>query len=188
MGRAIGCLVDSRGHFLKRRSGFFEPGCLLLGAARHIVGGRGNFLGAGIDGHGTFNNLLHNRLELVHGGVEVAPEIFEGGDKRPFNAVLEIVVCKAHQADANLCQVGDVACVFDDLHDMTIQIKDWVVGRLNPDFLAASANALEGGRDKFAFVQLRPEISVVRRLRKARLNKHAVMLANNVFKPIAQKA
>ena len=43
---AFGRPLDRRGDLLERRGGFFQAGGLLLGAARQVVGGDGDFAGA----------------------------------------------------------------------------------------------------------------------------------------------
>ena len=51
--------------------------------------------------------------------------------------------------------LGDVVDVFDDLHDVAVEFEDRVVGRLEPDFLAAVADPLALLHDVFAAVQAR---------------------------------
>ena len=47
-----------------------------------------------------------------------------------------------------------------------IEVEDRIVGGLDPNLLAALADALEGVGDEFAAVQLSPELLIVRRLRR----------------------
>ena len=82
--------------------------------------------------------------------------------------------------------LGHVGREFDDLHDLVVRVENRIVGRLDPNFLAALADALELGGDIFAAVQLPPEFLVFGRLRVGRLDEHAMMLAFDLVEAIAE--
>ncbi len=73
---------------------------------------------------------------------------------------------------------GDVGGDLDNL-DRLATAHDRVIGRLDPDFLAALADALILLLVEVAGGEFRPERLIVCRFHKCRFNEHAVMFADN---------
>ena len=81
---------------------------------------------------------------------------------------------------------GHVGGKLDHLEGLAAWIENRVVGGLNPDFLAALADALVFGRLVFAAIQGRPELAVFAALLVGRLDKHAMVLALDLLQPVTQ--
>ena len=71
---------------------------------------------------------------------------------------------------------GDVGGVFDDLERLAVGIQDRIVAGLNPDLLAALAEALVLVGVELAASELVPEHPILGALRVGRVDEHAVML------------
>lgn len=81
---------------------------------------------------------------------------------------------------------GDVGGKLDDLERLARGIQNGVVGRLDPDFLAALADPLEFGCLEFTTPQLFPEGAIIGTGRIGRLDEHAVMLPGDLSEIVAQ--
>ena len=77
--------------------------------------------------------------------------------------------------------------IFDDLEGLAVEVEDRVVGGLDPDFLAALADALVFGGLEFAVVEVAPELPVLGAGAVGRLDEQAVMLALDLVQPIAER-
>ena len=82
---------------------------------------------------------------------------------------------------------GHVSRKLDHLEGLSAGIENRVIGSLNPDLLAAFADALVFGRLVFAAIQGRPELAIFAALLVGRLDKHAVVLALNLLEPVTQR-
>ena len=76
---------------------------------------------------------------------------------------------------------------FDNLRHFAVQVEDWIIGRLNPDLLAAFADPLEILRHIFAAGELCPEVAIVGGLRIGGLDEHAVVAALDLIEAIAER-
>jgi hypothetical protein len=83
--------------------------------------------------------------------------------------------------------LGDVRRVFHDLECAALLVENRVVGRENPDFLAALADPLELPGLVFATAEFGPELAIGRTVAHLRLDEYAVMLALNFGKRIAER-
>ena len=72
---------------------------------------------------------------------------------------------------------GDLDGEFHNLERLAVAVENGIVGRLNPDFLAALAKPLVLGGLVFAAIESRPEFPVGRTVALRRIDEHAVMLA-----------
>jgi hypothetical protein len=81
--------------------------------------------------------------------------------------------------------LGDVRRVFHDLECTALLVQNRVVGRENPDFLAALADPLELPGLVFATAEFGPELAIGRTVAQLRLDEYAVMLALNFGMRIA---
>ena len=82
---------------------------------------------------------------------------------------------------------GHVSRKLDHLEGFSVGIQNRVIGSLNPDLLAAFADALVFGRLVFAAIQRRPELAVFAALLVGRLDKHAVVLALDLLEPVTER-
>ena len=80
----------------------------------------------------------------------------------------------------------DVGGILDHFEGLAIEIHDRVVGCLNPDLLAALADALVLRRLVFAAVQRRPELLVLGALPVGLVHKHAVVPAFDLIQRVTQ--
>src|SRR5690606_11130933 len=76
----------------------------------------------------------------------------------------------------------------DHLDRLAGGIEHRVVGRLDPDFLAALAEALELGRLALAGGELAPELGVIGAVAIGRVDEHAVVPADDLVEPVAHGA
>ena len=97
------------------------------------------------------------------------------------DAVLEIAFGQSAEPRRDLVDgavaARDVGDEIDDFHDAVVEIENRIVGRLDPDFLAALADALEFLADMFAAIQFAPEFLIFGGLRVGRVDEYAMMLA-----------
>ena len=83
---------------------------------------------------------------------------------------------------------GDVGREFHYLERLAVHIHDRVVACLNPDFAPALGDALVLCRVEFTAAELVPECLVFSAGAIGRLDEHAVMLALDLFKRVADGA
>ena len=132
-------------------------------------------------------------LDLVGHIAERAQEVVVGLDDRAVHAKLDDRLRLADGGDLpGIVGVvdflrGDVGGVLDDLERLAVQIEDRVVGSLNPDFLAAFADAAVFAGLVFAAVQLGPEFAVFGARAVRFVGKHAVMLAFDFVERVAHR-
>ena len=81
--------------------------------------------------------------------------------------------------------LGDVSRVLDDLEGLVVEIQNRVVGGLQPDFLSPLAQPLILAGFVLATIEALPERPVLRTLLGDVIDKHAVMLARNLFKAVS---
>ncbi len=81
---------------------------------------------------------------------------------------------------------GDVRCKLHHLEDATACIEDRVVGSLDPDHLAALADALELLRDELPARQRLPEVAIGIGLRVCGFAEHRVLFAGNFADRVAE--
>ena len=82
--------------------------------------------------------------------------------------------------------LSDIGGVFHHLERLAVHVQDGIIGGLDPDFLAALADALVLPGIVFATTELLPELRVFHALAVGRVHKHAVVLALNFVKGVAE--
>jgi len=82
---------------------------------------------------------------------------------------------------------GDVRRKLDNSIDLAIAVEHGIVGGLNPDLLAALADALESRGLVLAPVEVSPEFTIGGAVAHRRLDKHAVMLALDLAERITER-
>jgi hypothetical protein len=175
---------------------------LLLGAAREVVGGRGDLIRPGLQAARRGGDGAHGAAQAVDGAVEVfldlliaafersldvrgqvafrqAAQTFgEGGDDR---ALLFVGLAALGFAPRPLLfDIGDVGGELDHLERLAGLIEHGVVGRLDPDLLPALADPQELGRDELALVEPRPEFLVSGALRLGLGHEQAVVTPHDL--------
>ncbi len=105
-------------------------------------------------------------LDFVERVAQRAEEVVVGGDDRAVHLELDHRLRLADRRDLagvvgalDLLR-GDVGREFDDLERLAAAVEDRVVGRLDPDLLAALADPLVFGGLVFAAVEPRPEFPI----------------------------
>ena len=83
---------------------------------------------------------------------------------------------------------GDVGGDLDDLVDLAALVLDRVVGRLDADLAAALGEALERLRDELALAELPPELGIFGATCLLLADEHAVMLADDLRRLVAERA
>jgi hypothetical protein len=94
------------------------------------------------------------------------------------------LACMFHAPDFLL---GDVGSELDHLERLALGVEDWVVGSLDPDFLAALADPLVLRGFELAAIKLGPEFAVGAAVAHRLLDEDAVMLALDLFQRIADR-
>ena len=131
-------------------------------------------------------------LDLVQPVAERLEEVVIGGDDRAVQVELDHRLGLADGGDLALeigvLQLGggDIRGELDDLERLAVEVEDRVVGGLDPDFLAALADALVLRGLELAVVEVAPELLVFRAVPVGRLDKHAVVLALDLVQAVAE--
>ena len=95
-------------------------------------------------------------------------------------------ICPARSAVFSFCALTSVAN-FTTLKGLPVVVEDRIVGRENPDLLAALAEPLVFRRLELATVEARPEFAIGGAVALAGVDEHAVMLALDFGQRIADR-
>ena len=166
---AVGGLADRDRDLFERGRGLLEAGGLLFRAPGEIVRRRADLRAARRDRLRGLRDLSQSGGQALRRDVEVRFEHFEGGREGFVDAMFQVVVGQPGQRGADFLDGEDavrhIAREFDDLHDLVVGIENRIVRGLDPDVLAALADAVKLAADISAAVQLLPEILVFGRIR-----------------------
>ena len=131
-------------------------------------------------------------LDFVQGIAQCSEEVVVGRDDGSVHIELDHCLRLADSRNLSLV-VGIeqlllryVGSVLYDLEGFAVEVEDRVVGGLNPDFLAALADAFVFGRVVFAPVQLGPEFFVGGALFVSLVDEQAMVLALDFIQGIAE--
>ena len=100
-------------------------------------------------------------------------------------ALLIAAIWPSKSAFCSFCSVMSVA-YFTTLKGLPLRVEDRIVAGLNPDLLAALADALVLAGVEFAAAELVPEQPVFGALPIGRIDEHAMMLALDLVQRVAQ--
>jgi hypothetical protein len=194
----VGAAADRGGDLVEGGGGLFQAGGLLLGALGQVVRGAGDLVGAARMPLG-FGDGAHRVAQAVDGGVEVfldrqvaAFELFSvmravrsprgqalqiAGQRADDGALLVLGLAAGLDGRRSSSTCRDVGGELDDLAGLAGGVEDRVVGALDPDVLAALADALELVGEELAAVQAGARTPCTRRCGRRRVDEHAVVAA-----------
>ncbi|MNR76501.1 hypothetical protein D3C71_607960 [compost metagenome] len=158
-------IADRAGDFFQRRCSFLQRCGLLLGAFCQFLRRVADFTRCRGDAGSVLRDDLHRVTQLGGDRVEILAGRFHAGHEAGFDRLIELAVgqiakTRAEHADRAHAR-GHVGGKFHHLADLAVQVGDRVVGRLNPDFLAALAVTDEFIGNEFSIGEARPEFRVV---------------------------
>jgi hypothetical protein len=87
---ALSGLAHGRGDFVKGGGGLLQTGGLLLGAARQVVGGRGDLARPAMDHAGSLQRGGDHARQLLDGGVEIDAQAFVALGETTVDPVREV--------------------------------------------------------------------------------------------------
>ena len=182
---------DGRGDLFQRCSRFLDGCRLLFGALRQVIGSGPDFRRTGGNRLGIGADRVHGQPQLFHRIVEIVAHLFHGRHKGLVEILGEIAIRQTLQG---LCQRADSAhalrhirCKLDDLADLSLVIDDRIIGRLDPDLLAALAEAQEFVGGELTTSEPLPELPVFLRLHIGGIAEHPVMPPLNFLQLVPQR-
>lgn len=147
------------------------------------AGGNGASIVA--DGGQRFGKLLDRCVEIV-------AKLLHGWHEGPLERLRQVAFRQAAEGAGDFADGaharGNVRGEFHDLVDFAVGVDDGVIGRLNPDFLAALAVADEFVGDELALRRALPEALVFLGAGIGRITENAVMLADEFAERITHGA
>ncbi len=133
-------------------------------------------------------------LDLGERVADGLQEVFVGDDDRTVEIELDHSLRRMDRVDLAFVVGaadrlrGDVGRKHHDLERLAVAAEQRVVGRPNPDRIAALGDALVFGRLKLAAPETAPEFAIFRAVPGGGIDEHAVMLARDFAELVAERA
>ncbi|MNI50421.1 hypothetical protein D3C73_1050810 [compost metagenome] len=207
LARAFRRPLHRDGDLIQGRRRLLQRSGLLFGAARQVIRGLADFVGAAAQRGHRRQHLPQRRAQAGDGAVEVRLHRLVGAfhlllDGRQEIAVREAGKLFSQGADKaslrrlgrqagllrplrGLFGLGDVDRQLDHLQRPTGFVQHGIVGGFEPDLAPALGDAAELAGDEAALVQFTPEGAVVGRRRLIGVHEHPVMPSLNLVQGVA---